>query len=260
MLTFTSLLVGCTTNTPIQSTQIASASQNSGNMKLYPYKAGILKFKNKNHTLTWDDWGKKTYETNQHEAIVVNNGSEYRIDHVHKQIKKTRNLILDWLIVADQDLHNYYISKNARNAIVNMNKIETVAGVKCHIWIDKIPTPSHRYCLYDNKILLKQEVYRNGKWSVVKEAIFAKFNNSIDQNLFSKLPNYPVKNMTKYNDDKALHALIKNDPTEYKKALQVANSVKARGIDRENDIQRYLQNNKKMMELYRNHRIGNAVY
>jgi len=260
MLTFTSLLVGCATNTPVQSTQTTSTSQNSGNMKLYPYKSGIVKFKNKNRTLTWDDWGKKTYETKGNQIIMINNGSEYRINHNSKQIKKDRNPMLDWLIVADQDLHNYYIDKEAKKAIVNMHKTETVAGLKCNIWLDDVPNPSNRYCLYDNKILLKHQVHNNHKWSVAKEATFAKFNSTVDQNLFTKLPNYPVENMTKYNDDKALHALIKNDPDEYKKALQVANSVKARGIDRENDIQRYLQNNKKMMELYRNHRVGNGIY
>jgi len=260
MLTFTSLLVGCATNTPVQSTQTANASQNSGNMKLYPYKSGIVKFKNKNRTLTWDDWGKKTYETNRHEVIMINNGSEYRINHNSKRIKKDRNLILDWLIVADQDLHNYYVDTEAKKAIVNMHKTETVAGVKCNIWLDDIPHPSNRYCLYDNKILLKHQVHNNHKWSVVKEATFTKFNSSIDQSLFSKLPNYPVESFTKYNDDEQLHSLLRKEPTEYRNSLEVAETIKAKGIEKKEDIKRYARDHKELIKLYKNHKIRNAVY
>ena len=261
ILTFTLLLImGCATETPVHSTQTTSASQNSSSMKLYPYKSGIVKFKNKNHTLTWDDWGKKSYETDRNEAIVINNGLEYRINNDRKQIKKDRNPMLDWLIVADQDLHNYYMDKEAKNAIVNMNKTETVAGVKCNIWLDNVPNPSNRYCLYDNKILLKHQVHNNHKWSVVKEATFAKFNSSIDQSLFSKLPNYPVENMTKYNDSEALHSLLRKDPDEYERTLIMANRIKAKAIEKKEDIKRYAKNHKEIIELYKNHKIGNAVY
>jgi len=260
LLIFTSFLVGCVTNSPVQSTQTTSVSHNSGNMKFYPYKSGILKFKKNNRSLTWDAWGKRTYETNRNEAIVINNGSEYRIDHDHKQIKKTRNLILDWLIVADQDLHSYYVSKEARGAMVNMHKTEMVAGVKCNIWLDNVPHPSNRYCLYDNRILLKHQVYNNKRWSVRKEASFANFNSSIDQNLFTKLPSYPVKNLTKYNNDEALHARMRNSSSEYKNALQIANRMKALGVKREKDVKRYARDHKGIIELYNNHRIGNGVY
>jgi hypothetical protein len=260
ILIFVSLLIGCVTNTPVQSTQTDRTSQNSGNMKLYPYKSGILKFKNKNHTLTWDNWGKKRYVTHNNKIIITNNGSEYHIEHNQKIIKKSRDLVLDWLIVADQDLHSYYVDSDAKNAIVNMQKTETVAGLKCNIWLDSVPDPSNRYCLYNNRIILKHEIYNNNRWSVKKEATFAKFNGSIDPILFTKLPQYPIKNMTKYNNDEELHALIKNSPAEYKKALTVANTIKAKYTERENDIRRYLQNHKKTIELYKNHKIGNAIY
>jgi len=240
-----------------------TSSTSASNAKLYPYKSAILKYKQKEQVLMWDDWGLKTYESRykDRDVIMVNNGLEYRIKHNQKKITKMRNLVMDWLIVADKDLRPYYLSTEAGDAMVKTGEHETVAGQSCNIWLDSIPSPDTRYCLYNDLILLKKETYdnRTRKWRVEKEAYVAKFNTAVDSKLFTNIPNYPTRNMSKYTT-KEIHKLLREDPTEYQKSLQVANEFKTRGERHRKKIGLEKQQHKNMLELYLNRRIRNGIY
>jgi len=235
----------------------------SSNFKLYPYKSAILKYKQKDQVLIWDDWGLKTYESRDknRDIIMVNNGQEYRIKHHQKKITKMRSLIMDWLIVADKDLRPYYVASKAENALIKTGESEKVAGYSCNIWIDSVPLPSTRYCLYNDLIILKKETHdsQNKKWRVEKEAYLAKFDIPIDSKLFTNIPDYPTRNLSKYTSNE-IHKLLKEDPQHYKASLETANKIKERGERHRERVKAYRIRHKKMIELYLNHRIGNATY
>jgi len=240
-----------------------TSSTSTSNTKIYPYKSAIIKYKQKDQVLIWDDWGLKTYESRykDRDVIMINNGLEYRIKHNQKKITKMRNLVMDWLIVADIDLRPYYVSSEADDAMVKTGEHETVAGQNCNIWLNSIPSPSSRYCLYNDLILLKKETYddRTRKWRVEKEAYMAKFNTAVDGKLFTNIPNYPTRNMSKYTT-KEIHKLLREDPAEYKKSLRVAFELKTIGDRHRKKINLEKQQHKKMLELYLNRRIRNGIY
>jgi len=223
----------CQPTQPSTHTQTTSSSTSS-NFKLYPYKSAIIKYKQKDKVLIWDDWGRKTYESRHKDSdiIMINNGLEYRINHNQKKITKMRNLIMDWLIVANKDLRPYYVASDAEDALYKTGESEKVAGLSCNIWLNSFSSPSKRYCLYNDLILLKKESYdwhSSKKWIIEKEAYEAKFNSTIASKLFTNIPDYPTRNMSKYSTDE-IHKLLKEDPAEYKKSLKVANEFKTRGI------------------------------
>ena len=222
----------CQPTQPSTNTQTTSAST-SNNFKLYPYKSAIIKYKQKEKVLIWDNWGRKTYESRHKNSdiIMINNGLEYRIKHNQKKITKMRNLIMDWLIVANKDLRPYYVASDAEDALYKTGESEKVAGQSCNIWVNSFSSPSKRYCLYNDLILLKKESYdwRSKKMRIEKEAYEAKFNSTIDSKLFTNIPDYPIRNMSKYTTNE-IHKLLKEDPAEYKKSLKVANEFKTRGI------------------------------
>lgn len=257
------ILAGCQSTSLNNGVTNNSTHTSSSNFKLYPYKSAILKYKQKEKVLIWDDWGLKTYESRRKDTdiIMINNGLEYRIKHHQKKITKMRSLVMDWLIVADKDLRPYYVDSSAKDAFVKTGEREKVAGQSCNIWIDSIPHPDSRYCLYDDLILLKKETYnsRTKKWSIVKEAYMAKFNTTVDGKLFTNIPNYPMRDMTKYTTDE-IHKLLKEDPAEYKKTLEVANKVKVRGERHRERVKEQRIQGKRMMELYLNRRVGNGIY
>ena len=244
------MLIGCQPTSPKASVQTPSSTSN---FKLYPYKSAILKYKKKDRVLIWDDWGVKTYESRNkdRDIIMVNNGVEYRIDHDRKKVTKMRNLIMDWLIVANKDLRAYYVDSNAKNALVKTGERKRVAGQSCNIWLNSVPRPSSRYCLYNDLIVLKKEIYNSShkQWRVEEEATMAKFNTSVDAKLFTKIPNYQTRDMTKYSTEE-IHNLLKNDPSEYKKSLKVANEIKTRGERHKKKIRVHKIQDRKMLEYY----------
>jgi hypothetical protein len=172
-----------------------------------------------------------------------------------------RSLVMDWLIVADKDLRPYYIASGANDAYIKTGESEKVSGQSCNIWLNSVPSPHSRYCLYNDLILLKKENYdsENKKWRVEKEAYFAKFNTAIDHTLFTKIPDYPTRNMSKYSTDE-IHKLLKEDPAEYKGSLKVASDLKTRGEKHRERINDHSRHDKRMLEVYLNRRIGNGIY
>jgi len=263
-LILTFIFGGCANTPTIQNnnTMESSNSSSTSNCKIYPYKSGILKFKNYyNDSIIWDDWGRKSYETHNNEAIISDNGTEYKIRHSSKQIMKSRGLILDYLIVANKDLRAYYVDNEALDAIVKGKQTETIAGLTCNIWVDKLPYPSKRYCLYKDLILLKKELYSSEtkKWKVERVATVAKFNTPIKSSLFTKLPSYPIRNFDKGRSNEEEHTLMRNDSYVYKDALEVAEKIKQRGINHREKIQSYQHHNKDLIERYNNDPVGSIV-
>ena len=65
----------------------------SSNFKLNPYKSAILKYKHGGVVYIWDNWGAKTYASRGRpmKVFIVNNGTEYWIDHYSKSIQKGRS-------------------------------------------------------------------------------------------------------------------------------------------------------------------------
>jgi len=240
-----------------------TSSTSASNTKIYPYKSAIIKYKQKEQVLIWDDWGLKTYESRykNRDVIMINNGLEYRIDHNRKKLIKTRNLVMDWLIVADKDLRPYYVASEAPDAMIKTGEHETVAGQSCNIWLDSIPAPDTRYCLYNDLVLLKKETYddRTRKWRVEKEAYVAKFNTAVDSKLFTNIPNYPTRNMSKYTTEE-IHKLLREDPAEYKKVLQVATEMRTRGERHREKIRDHKIQDKRTLENYLNHRFPYGIY
>jgi len=185
---------------------------------------------------------------------MINNGEEYRIKHHQKKITKMRSLIMDWLIVANKDLRPYYVAAKAENALIKTGEREKIAGHSCNIWINSVPSPNTRYCLYNDLIVLKKEThdFQSKKWRVEKEAYLAKFDTAVDSKLFTNIPDYPTRNMSKYTSDE-MHKLLKEDPAEYKKTLETANKIKVRGKrHRERVRTRRTQSDKRMLEIYLN--------
>jgi len=256
----TLMLSSCQSTLSKANTPTAS---NSSNTKVYPYKSAIIQYKQKDQVLIWDDWGVRTYESryNNKDILMINNGAEYRIDHNQKKITKMRNLIMDWLIVTDKDLRPYYVASDAIDALIKTGQSEKVAGKSCNIWLNSVPSPDSRYCLYNDLILLKKETYdsQNKKWRIEKEAYVAKFNTIVDSKLFTKIPNYPTRNISKYSTDQ-IHKLLKEDPAEYKKSLEVANQFKTRGEKHRKRIRDHKIQDKRMLELYLNRHIRNGIY
>ena len=256
--------VGCKSTTSNSISPTVSNNQTnstSSNCKLYPYKSAIIKYKQKDKVLIWDDWGVKTYESRHKNSdiIMINNGLEYRINHNQKKITKMRNMVMDWLIVANKDLRAYYVATEADDALIKTGEHEKVAGKSCNIWINSVPSPSTRYCLYNDLILLKKETYdwqSSKKWRIVKEAYEAKFNTAIDNKLFTKIPNYPTRDMTKYTTEE-VHKLLKETPESYRNSLEVANKVKTRGERHRESIRDHSVQDKRMLEVYLSHRIAN---
>ena len=248
------MLSACQPTQPNTNTQIASSSSNC---KLYPYKSAIIKYKQKDKVLIWDDWGLKTYESRHKDSdiIMINNGLEYRIKHNYKKITKMRNMYLDWLIVANKDLRAYYVASEADDALYKTGEREKIAGQNCNIWINSVPSPSQRYCLYNDLILLKKENYNSQTklWRVEKEAYEAKFNTAIDNNLFTKIPNYPTRDMTKYTTEE-IHKLLKEEPSQYRNSLEVANKIKTMGERHKERIRKHSVQDKRMLEVYLNRR------
>ena len=164
-----------------------------------------------------------------------------------------RNLIMDWLIVVNKDLRTYYVASDSDDALIKTGESEKVAGQSCNIWVNSVPSPSKRYCLYNDLILLKKETYnsQNKKWRIEKEAYVAKFNTTIDDKIFTKIPNYPTRDMTKYTTSE-IHKLLKEDPAEYKKSLKVANKLKTRGERHRESIRDHRVQDKRMLEVYLN--------
>jgi len=239
---------------PTQPSTHTQTDSSSSNCKLYPYKSAIIKYKKKEEMLIWDDWGLKVYQSRYKDSdiIMVNNGLEYRIKHNYKKITKKRNMYMDWLIVANKDLRAYYVDSEADDALYKTGEHEKVAGQNCNIWINSVPSPTKRYCLYNDLILLKKETYdwyRSKKWIIEKEAYEAKFNTAIDSKLFTKIPNYPTRDISKYSTEE-MHKLLKESPESYKDSLEVANKVKTRGEEHRATSRLYMRQSKDMLERY----------
>ena len=236
-------------------------SSSSSNCKLYPYKSAIIKYKQKDEVLIWDDWGLKTYESRHKDSdiLMINNGLEYRIKHNQKKITKMRNLYIDWLIVANKDLRAYYVASGADDALYKTGESEKIAGQSCNVWINSVPSPSTRYCLYNDLILLKKENYnsQSKKWRIEKEAYEVKFNTAVDSKLFTKIPNYPTRDMTKYTTEE-IHKLLKEEPAEYKKSLKVANIIKTKGEKHRERIRDHSVQDKRMLAVYLSRQTANG--
>lgn len=264
LLILTLILGACASQANIQNNNTRQSTQSSStsNYKFYPFKSGIVKFKNyHNDSIAWDDWGRKLYQTHDNEAMISDNGTQYKINHSSKKIMKMRDLMLDYLIVANKDLSAYYVDKEALGAIVKGKQTQKVAGLTCNIWVDELPYPSERYCLYKDLILLKKELYSSEtkSWRIERVATLAKFNSSINSSLFTQIPPYPVRNMEKEISNEAEHRLMRNDVYVYKDALEVAEKVKQRGMRHKKKVQSYQQHNKDLIERYHNNPVNSIV-
>lgn len=239
-------------NTTVKNGTSNGVSSSSQTFKMYPFKSAILKYKQKNQTLIWDDWGVKHYESKANDRVIMSsNGLEYRVSHGTKKITKSHNPILIYLLVADKNLAPYYVATGAVDALYKTGKKAKVAGQTCNIWVNELPYPSKKYCLYNDLILLKKEVKSQGVWRVEKEAYVAKFNSKIDPQLFTKIPNYPIKDFTDNETSEEIQQKMRKSPQEYKSALNMAETIKKRGIKHRESIQDFLRENKRAIELYR---------
>ena len=149
----TLMLSSCQSTLSNANTPTAS---NSSNTKVFPYKSAIIKYKQKDQVLIWDDWGVRTYESryNDKDIIMINNGAEYRIDHKRKKITKMRNLIMDWLIVTEKDLRPYYVASDAEDTLIRTGQSEKVAGQNGKNYSSFNPT---QYTLFMSLKKLKQK-------------------------------------------------------------------------------------------------------
>lgn len=216
------------------STTTTSLSQNSNyghnNYKYFPYKSAIIKYesdggKNKRIRI-WDNWGIQWWEeedtiykksamhpnpTSSRQVIFKDNGTYYEIYYPSKEIKKRRDIIQDELLVANQDLSDYYLDHDFYEAVFynplrKSGKTEIVAGKKCNIWESR----ETRLCMYKDLILLKSEAYISElkKWVIQQKAVSAQFNIAIDKSLFN-LPNFPIKVHPHYRSDSETHTYMR---------------------------------------------------
>ena len=217
------VISGCATSTTSLS---SNSNYGHNNYKYFPYKSAIIKYergsKDSNHKRVriWDNWGIQWWEESEdiykktsrnpnpmsnRNIIFKDNGTYYEVSYFDKTIKKQRDIMQDKLLVANEDLSDYYVDSYFAEAVFynplrRNGKTEIVAGKKCNIWESR----ETRLCMYKDLILLKLETRGEKKWVIQQKAVSAQFNVAIDKSLFT-LPNFPIKVHPHYIGDNEMH-------------------------------------------------------
>ena len=238
---------GCaTSNTSLS----PNSNYGHNNYKYFPYKSAIIKYErgsedgSHKRVRVWDNWGVQSWNEeadiwskNSRDNNVIktrtilflNNGTAFYANYRHKKIIKNRNINQDELLVANQDLSDYYVEREFAKALFDNSdfkksgKSETIAGQKCNLWVSE----EVRLCMYKDLIFLKSEVYssRQNKWIIKEKAVSAQFNVAIDKSLF-KLPNFPIEVDSRYVSDKEMYTMLKEQLSGESELVQ---RIKAKG-------------------------------
>jgi len=189
--------------------------------KFFPYKSGIINYELERdggkytRTKIWDNWGVQLYEKKQDsyqknkletsKITFRDKGTIYEAYYSNNTIEKRRDFKEDYLLVAGQDLREYYVDNISayemyHNHFWKSTGTVTIAGYPCNVWSNN----TWRFYMYKDLIVFKSEALSNNKWVIQEQVVSAKFDIPIDKKLFY-LPDFPIKVHPKYIENDEMH-------------------------------------------------------